>query len=83
MLKKGLILWVLVTALTPWPSEARVVRFVVEQKRALAEGMSVITLTGLTAGVVVALGARDISNCCYSASRAPISRRMVRLLRSS
>ena len=40
MLKKGLILWVLVTALTPWPSEARVVRFVVEQKRALAEGMS-------------------------------------------
>jgi hypothetical protein len=40
MFKKSLILLVLVTSLVPRPSEARVVRFVVEQKRPLAEGTS-------------------------------------------
>src|SRR5882672_1150786 len=38
MFKKSLILLVLAASLAPWPSEARVVRFVVEQKRPLAEG---------------------------------------------
>ena len=38
MLKNGLIVLVLAATLAPWPSEARVVRFVVEQKRPLAEG---------------------------------------------
>jgi hypothetical protein len=40
MLKNGLIVLVLAATLAPWPSEARVVRFVVEQKRPLAEGTS-------------------------------------------
>ena len=40
MFKKFVVLSALVTALTPWPCEARVVRFVVEQKRVLADGMS-------------------------------------------
>lgn len=40
MFKKCLMLSALVTSLTPWPCEARVVRFVVEQKRVLAGGMS-------------------------------------------
>lgn len=40
MFKKCLILSALVTSLTPWPCEARVVRLVVEQKRVLAGGMS-------------------------------------------
>src|SRR5260370_288436 len=40
MFKKALILLVLLTSLVPRASEARVVRFVVGQKRALAEGMS-------------------------------------------
>jgi len=40
MFKKALILLALATSLAPWPSEARVVRFVVEQKRPLAEGTS-------------------------------------------
>src|SRR2546428_1496542 len=38
MFKKSLILLVLTVALAPWPADARVVRFVVEQKRPLAEG---------------------------------------------
>ena len=38
MLKKGLILLALAISLAPAPSDARVVRFVVEQKRPLAEG---------------------------------------------
>ena len=40
MFKTFLILLALATSLAPWPSEARVVRFVVEQKRPLAEGTS-------------------------------------------
>ena len=40
MFKKCLMLSALVTSLMPWPCEARVVRFVVEQKRVLAGGMS-------------------------------------------
>lgn len=39
-MRKTLILSVLVMSLMPWPCDARVVRFVVEQKRMLAGGMS-------------------------------------------
>src|SRR5438094_1265968 len=38
MPKNVAVLMAFVTLLAPWPSEARVVRFVVEQKRPLAEG---------------------------------------------
>src|SRR5437667_3366856 len=38
MFKKALIFMVLAASLAAWPCEARVVRFVVEQKRPLAEG---------------------------------------------
>jgi len=40
MFNKAVMLAALVTTLAPWLSEARVVRFVVEQKRPLAEGTS-------------------------------------------
>src|SRR5688572_13569319 len=40
MFKKCLVVSALVTSLTPWPCEARVVRLVVEQKRVLAGGTS-------------------------------------------
>ena len=40
MPNRCLILMALIVSLTPWPCEAGVVRFVVEQKRVLAGGMS-------------------------------------------
>ena len=40
MLKKCFVISALIVFLSPWPSEARLVRLVVEQTRVFAEGTS-------------------------------------------